>query len=174
MDAYIKGEIVMIVDSVVGAQNKSFCRSSTNVDFNDLVGKWVSHDEFNRYFDALEKKAGNIGPQVAGRQAGITLSQNMPELAESNDPRDGFRPIPQFFEENNKGNDRGEFIINELTSDFMKLTFTGKVNERFHLGLFEGLLRFYKKVVVRAEITETYEKDGRSVFEVSWKDGLAG
>ncbi len=173
MDAYIRGEIFLMVDSVVGTQNKSFCRSNTNVDFNDLVGKWVSHQEFNKYFDALTKKAGNIGPQIAGRQAGVALSQNVPELAESNDPKVGFKPIPQFYKENNKGNDSGEFIIDELNDGFMKLTFTGNINERFHLGLLEGLLRFYKKVITKAEITQTYAKDGKSVFEVSWKDGLA-
>ncbi|MCK5744010.1 MAG: hypothetical protein KAH30_04675 [Caldisericia bacterium] len=169
MDSYIRGELMLMADALVAERNREFCRGNTNLDFLTLEGNWVEHREFNNYMQALRQKVGFIGPRLVGKQIAKTLDKLFGSLTKAADVIEAFDTIPEIYKENNKGMDSGKYLIERLEDGFIKVVSTSPLDEGFHLGVGEGFIRFYNKMVTRVEMTESMNTHSRTVFEYEWR-----
>ncbi len=169
MDAYIKGELLMMADSLVAPTNRDFCRSNASIDFTMLENSWVPHKEFNNYMAALRQKVGQIGPRLVGKQIAKTLDGMTGALTKAEYVVKAFTIITEMYKENNKGADVDEYKIETLQNGFIRVVTRSPLDEGFHIGVGEGFIRFYNKLLTRADLVENMAIHGRTVFEYEWK-----
>jgi len=169
MDSYIRGEHMLMADALVAERNREFCRSNTNLDFLALEGNWVEHREFNNYMQALRQKVGFIGPRLIGKHVAGVVDKLFGILTKSKDVTEAFKLIPVTHNDNNKGVDCGKYIIDTLEDGFIRVISTSPLDEGFHLGVGEGFIRFYNKMVTRVAMTESMNTHSRTVFEYEWR-----
>jgi len=169
MESYIKGEFMLMADALVAERNREFCRSNTNLDFLALEGNWVEHKEFNNYMQALRKKVGFIGPKIVGLQIGKTIDKLFGSLTQAGTVENILNGWSKVYSDNNTGSDSGELHIEKLTSNSVSIITTSPLDEGFHLGVGEGFIRFYNKMITRVKIAESMATNSRTVFEYEWK-----
>jgi len=170
MDAYIIGEHMLMADSLVTPNNRDVCRKATSLDFSKLEGAWIPHEEYNKYMDALRKKVGDFGPNLIGKQIPKVVDKIFGMFSAVDTVYEAFEVMAKGYKDNNKGTDAGEYTVEKVEPGFARIVTMSPLDEGFHLGVGEGLIRFYIGMVTRAEAVETMEKNGRAVFEYEWKD----
>lgn len=169
MEAFIKGEYVMMMDSLVLSTHREYCRSKTNIDFSDLRDKWINHDEFNKYMTALREKAGEIGPKIIGTKIAGKIDELFKTFSQIPDLATALRATSEAYKMSNTGPDAGEYIIDKVEEGYAKIITNSPLDEGFHVGVGEGIIRFYRKTVYLSQISERRAISGRTVFEYRWR-----
>ncbi len=169
MESYIRGEHMLMADALVAERNREFCRGNTGLDFLALEGNWVQHREFNNYMQALRKKVGFIGPKIVGLQIGKTVDGLFGSLTQAGTVENILNGWTKIYSDNNKGSNSGELHIENLTATSVSVITTSPLDEGFHLGVGEGFIRFYNKMVTRAKMIESMATHDKTVFEYEWK-----
>lgn len=171
MDSFIIGDHMLMADSLVVANHREHCRNATNLDFTNLEGNWVPHEEFNKYMNALREKVGAIGPRIVGRQVAGVVDKVFGSLTKAGNVKEAFMMIPDIYKENNTGSECGEYKVDKLETNFIRVITTSPLDEGFHIGVGEGFIRFFVGIVTKTEAKETRSINGRSVFEYSFMGG---
>lgn len=155
-----------MMDSLVQDTYKEHCRSASGLDFSSLTkGVWVEQSSFNKYMAALKEKGGVQGARIVGTK----VAPKLQELFKSFDGVPGLDQTKEFFAKaylnSNREADAGYYDVAEVKDHEATVITTSKLDPDFHLGVFEGCARLYKKWISRSEIVETMDKNGRYVFK---------
>jgi len=70
--------------------------------------------------------------------------------------------------ESNRGPDVGTYDVPEVGEGFATVITNGQLDEGFHLGVYAGLVRVYKRKMAKGAIIERMATHGRSVFRYIW------
>ncbi len=166
--AEIKGEYVMMMDSLVSPAMQSLCREKSGIDFSNLEGQWIPAENFNKYIEALRGRTGDQGPYIVGTRIAETINKifgvwdQIPTLEEAS------KAIPQMYLESNRGPDIGTYEITEIGEGHATVVTSGQLDEGFHIGVYAGLVRVYARRMARSETVERMATHGRSVFKYTW------
>jgi hypothetical protein len=171
MDSFIIGDHMLMADSLVVENHRQYCRDATNLDFANLEGVWVPHEQFNKYMNALREKVGAVGPRIIGRQVAGVIEKVFGSMTKAGNVQKAFMMIPEMYKENNTGSECGEYNVEKLDPNFIRVVTTSPLDEGFHIGVGEGVIRFFVGVVTKTEAVETRAIDGRSVFEYTFMGG---
>ncbi len=169
MDSYIRGEHMLMADSLTAEMYRQYCRDNTSLDFTKLEGSWVPHMEFNNYMQALRQKAGHIGPRIVGRQIGPTVEKLFGSLSKAGSVENMLHAWTNIYAENNKGKNSGKLGIEDLTNNSVYVITTSPLDEGFHLGVGEGFIRFYNKFIQTAELKESMITSSRTALYYEWR-----
>ncbi len=164
--AEIRTDFLLMADGLVGDNYREHCRKNCGVDFMSLFpGGWIDQKVFNRYMEALKEKGTAQGARIVGTR----IVPKLQELFKSFDGVPDLKSTNEFFAkaylDSNRGSDAGYYEVAEVKDNEATVITTSKLDPDFHLGVFEGCVRFFKKWVSKAEIAETIEKNGRYVFK---------
>ncbi len=166
--AEIKGEYVMMMDSLVNPAVKPYCREQSGIDFDNLEGQWIPAASFNKYIEALRSRTGDQGPYIVGTRIAETINKifgvwdQIPTLEEAS------KAIPQMYLESNRGEDVGTYEVTDFGDGHATVITNGQLDEGFHLGVYVGLVRVYTRRMARSETVERMATHGRSVFKYTW------
>jgi hypothetical protein len=167
--AEIRTEFLLMADSLVTEHYKEHCRIATGLDFLMLApGGWIDQEVFNRYMRALKEKGGAQGARIVGTR----IAPKLQELFKTFDGVPSLAATREFFAkaylDSNRGSDVGFYDVAEVKDHEATVITTAKLDPDFHIGVFEGCARLYKKWVSKSEIVETMEKNGRYVFRYTF------
>lgn len=166
--AEIKGEYVKAMDSLVNPAVQGYCREKSGIDVNNLDGQWVPAEQFNAYIEALRERTGETGPYIVGTRIIETMNKifgvwnNIKTLEDANEVK------PRMYLESNRGTDAGYYQIPECGDNHATIITTSPLDEGFHLGVYVGLIRMYKKRMAKGTIEERMATHGRTVYKYTW------
>jgi hypothetical protein len=164
--AEILSDFILMMDSLVQDAYKDYCRTASGLDFTSLTkGVWVDQSAFNKYMSAVKEKGGFQGARIVGTK----VAPKLQELFKTFDGVPSLGQTKEFFAKaylnSNRGADVGYYDVAEVKDHEATVITTSKLDPDFHLGVFEGCARIYKKWVTKSEIVETLDKNGRYVFK---------
>jgi hypothetical protein len=114
---------------------------------------------------ALKERGGAQGARIVGTKIVLKLQ----ELFKTLDTVPSLEKAHDFFarsySDSNRGPDAGYFELTDINDHEATVTTTSDLDPEFHIGVFEGCARHFKKWVAKSEIVETLEKNGRYVFK---------
>lgn len=165
----ILSDFVLMMDSLVQEAYKDYCRQASGLDFSKLAkGTWVDQEAFNKYMAAVKERGSIQGARLVGTKVVPKLQElfkifdGMPNLEST---RESFA---KSYSNSNRGSDAGYFEVSEIDEHSATVITTSKLDPDFHIGVFEGGARLFKKWVTKSEIVETLEKNGRYVFKYTF------
>ena len=167
----IKGEFVMMMDKLVQEVFKKDCRKASGLDFSNLAGTWVPQDAFNAYINKLRERTGEFGPYIIGTKIIDTINSLAPVKNDFPTLKDIVTNWDKVYLANNRGADAGEFNVVEFDEEkgIAVAHVTSPLDEKFHMGVLEGAIRFYIRRKPKSEIVEKMSETGKSVFRYTWR-----
>jgi hypothetical protein len=141
----------------------------SGIDFTKIApGQWVTHEAFNRYMAAVKEKGGNQGARIVGTR----IVPKIQEMFKAFDGVPSLKDTHDFFAkaylDSNRGDDVGYYNVADVKDHEATVITTSKLDPDFHLGVFEGCARLFKKWVSKSEVLETLDKNGRYVFRYNF------
>lgn len=167
--AEILSDFILMMDSLVQEAYKDYCRQASGIDFSKLAkGTWVDQDVFNKYMTAVKEKGSIQGARLVGTRV-VTKLQELTKIFDGSPKLEDTKEcFAKAYLNSNRGADVGYYDVAEVKDHEATVITTSKLDPDFHLGVFEGCARLYKKWVTKSEIVETLEKNGRYVFKYTF------
>lgn len=167
--AEIKGEYVMMMDSLVNSAVRQICREASGLDFDNLEGQWVPQDSFNAYLEKLRERVGEQGPYIVGTRIPgqvdklMGLRKNFPTL------QDVVLNWGDIYLANNRGENVGYYKVKEYREGEITAEVTSLLDEGFHLGVLAGAVKLYTNRLVNSDIVQSIKDTGMSVYKYTWR-----
>lgn len=167
--AEILSDFILMMDSLVQEAYKDHCRQASGLDFSKLAkGTWVDQEIFNKYMMAVKEKGTAQGARLVGTKVVPKLQELFKIFDEMPNLESTKESFSKSYSNSNRGSDAGYYELAEITEHGATVITTSKLDPDFHMGVFEGGARLFKKWVSKSEIVETLEKNGRYVFKYTF------
>ncbi|HOO97538.1 MAG TPA: hypothetical protein PKV16_07270 [Caldisericia bacterium] len=162
----IMGIVLKMADRMTSDAHKSYCREKAGIDPSSISDdSWVPIDTFNKYMAALAEKTSKWGPKTVGISTVAELSKSTGFLDYMVDFKEALANLKDVYSAYNKGTDIGVYYLSYIDDSTVKIETTSILNPSFHIGVAEGVMKYFGKMPKRSDITATLENDGKYVFE---------